>query len=97
MPTIAIINNELLNKKLLLSINFDFSWNSLTVLSWSLFWVHMNAIVITENSNDVDIGPNNYVQNSAIKKVLFDKKRLSFFWKDFSHKTSVNCHLLYFS
>ena len=56
----------------------------------------MNAIVITENSNDVDIGPNNYVQNSVVEKVLFDKKGLSSFSKDFSHKTSViaTCYTL---
>ena len=73
LTTIAIINNGLLNKKLLLSIEFNLSWNSVTVLLWSLFWVHiMNEIVITEDLND--IGPNDYVQNSAIKKVWFDKK-----------------------
>ena len=56
----------------------------------------MNAMVITENSNDVDIGPNNYVQNSVVEKVLFDKKGLSSFSKDFSHKTSViaTCYTL---
>ena len=46
----------------------------------------MNAIVITEGSKNTD--PNNYVQNSAIAKVLFEKK-FELFSKDFSHKTSL--------
>ena len=95
MTTIAIINKVLLKKKLLLSIDFNLVWNSVAVLSWSLFWVHiMNAIVITEDSND--IGPNDYVQNSAIKKVWFDKK-FELFFEGFFPQNFSNCHLLYFS
>ena len=53
----------------------------------------MNAIVITEGSKNT--GPNNYVQNSAIAKVLFEKS-LSSFSKDFCHKTSLiaTCYTL---
>ena len=65
-----------LTKKLLLSVDFHLSWNSVTVLSWLLFLLHiMSAIVITEDWND--IGPNNYVQNSSMTQVLFGKKIFS--------------------
>ena len=54
----------------------------------------MNAIVITEGSKNTD--PNNYVQNSAIAKVLFEKK-FELFFKGFFPQNFFNCHLLYLS
>ena len=72
LATITAINNGLLHWKLSVVIVLLFTYSSKTVLSWSLFWIHiMNAIVISED----------YIHNSPITKTLFDKKNVSFCWR----------------